>query len=269
MLSVVVNAVRGSLERRSVARHRATLERLGHTVAEVRRIEPAAAVAPESSRPEAADASDPAAARRSQHTGGRQARNMTGRSTPLLDMAPGSVLGPSSARPSSRPGGWAPWKMRHPVVATGAAVGVLVGLLLGLTFALVHGTNPSDEPSASSPPATPTTTVTTTTTTVPPTSTTVVSPVLADGRSAVFAAEGPISVLVVAHGRSWVGVRNADGTSGFEDTLEPGDQQQIQGVSPLQIRLGSPTDVDVFIDGAPTQIPAQPGQPLDLTFGQN
>jgi hypothetical protein len=35
---------------------------------------------------------------------------------------------------------------------------------------------------------------------------------------------------------------------------------------PMSIRLGSPTAVDIFVNGAPALVPGQPGQPLDLTF---
>jgi hypothetical protein len=93
-----------------------------------------------------------------------------------------------------------------------------------------------------------------------------VAPVTADQRGAVFAAGQSVSVRFVARDRCWIGVRNPDGTRGFEGTLEAGDRQEITRSPPLQIRIGSPTAVDIFVNGTPALVPGEPGQPLDLTF---
>jgi hypothetical protein len=59
----------------------------------------------------------------------------------------------------------------------------------------------------------------------------------------------------VARDRCWIGVRNPDGTRGFEGTLEAGDRQEITRSPPLQIRIGSPTAVDIFVNGTPHWCP--------------
>jgi hypothetical protein len=238
-LSLADRANRRSRDERAVAASRADLERLGDIVASVRR--------DVLGRPPATRGGEPAPARDAEH--------------PPRLAAPGPRPLPDhvAARPTVR---------RRTVAAVGALT-----VLVAVSLAVVHQTgatrDPSTSPTAptsSGPPSPTGSTTPTNTTAPPPSSPEVVAPVAADQRGAVFAALRSVSVRLVAHDRCWVGVRNPNGTRGFEGTLEAGDQQEITGSPPLQIRLGSPTAVDMFVNGTPALVPGRPGQPLDLTF---
>jgi hypothetical protein len=92
------------------------------------------------------------------------------------------------------------------------------------------------------------------------------APTSADEGGAVFGTGPSISMRFVARGPCWIGVRAEDGTVTFDETLQAGDERRVDGTAPVEVRLGNPTAVDVFVDDAPVQVPAREGQPFDLTF---
>lgn len=171
--------------------------------------------------------------------------------SPLLDRS-----SPSALRPRRR-------AVRRQVAA--AATGVVV--VVSLAAVVIRGANTSSESSEGPPATSSSTTTDTSVATTPPTSVPVVIPESADEQEVVFATGPSVAVLIVASGPCWVGVRGGDGAEGFEGILQPGDQQQIEGAIPLQVRLGNPTAVEVFVNGVPAQVPAEEGTPLDLIFG--
>jgi hypothetical protein len=139
----------------------------------------------------------------------------------------------------------------------------------GLSVILVNRASSGDGDVVSLGTTTTTTTPEETTTTIEtsePAPATPVAPSSADERGAVFATGPSVSVQLVARGRCWVGVEGGDGSQTFEGVLEPGDERRIEGAGPLQVRLGNPTAVDVFIAGTPALVPAEEGRPFDLTF---
>jgi hypothetical protein len=163
-------------------------------------------------------------------------------------------------------------RRRVPRRALTAVVGV--GIAVWLAVLVAHGARTGrDEATIASrpgvpttaPPTTPTIAPTTTPTTTPPAPAEVV-PRSADERGAVFTTGPSVSVLLVAQGRCWVGVTGEGSSEDYQVTLETGDQRRIDGAAPLEVRLGNPTAVEVFVDGVSAEVPAPEGRPFDLTF---
>jgi hypothetical protein len=157
-------------------------------------------------------------------------------------------------------------RRRLQVLATGLAL-----TMVGVGVARLHETgaaNPQTAAATTSPPkaAAPTTTA------APPkaphssAAPAALTPTSSDGHDVAFASRSPGPILVVAHGRCWVSARDATGTTTFEGTLVTGNQQQITGAWPLRLRLGSPTDVTVYLGHSPALVPARPGRPLNVVF---
>jgi hypothetical protein len=156
---------------------------------------------------------------------------------------------------------------RERTVAAMAGMAVVLGL--GVLVVRAAGTDGDGVAAAPTVPSTTAPATTTVTTAPPPTAPpmpALLAPSSADDRGAVFGTAPSISLRFVARGPCWIGVRAEDGTVTFDETLQAGDERRVDGVAPVEVRLGNPTAVDVFVDDAPVQVPAQEGQPFDLTF---
>jgi hypothetical protein len=156
---------------------------------------------------------------------------------------------------------------RHGGLAVAAGLIGVAGLLM---VTLVSGDRSDPQDGSTTAPTTPQPPPASAPTTAPVPTTATVSvaePVAFDAGQAVYPADSSVSLLIVARGPCWVGVQDADGTDGVQVTLEAGDQQVIEGDTPLRVRLGNPTVVEVVIDGTPARVPATEGQPFDLVLG--
>jgi hypothetical protein len=229
---------RVSRDRLSVARYRSAREGLGAVVERA------------------------SADRQTPSVGGAPAEHTSSeRSAPVGHRNPARVgplrVGPHGMGPQ-RSRSW-----RHGGLAVAAGMIGLAGLL---TMKLVSGdgSDPQDGSTTVQPPpaSVPTTVLVPTTAAV-----SVAEPVAFDAGQAVYRAGPSVSLLIVARGPCWVGVQDAGGTDGLQVTLEAGDQQLIEGTTPLRVRLGNPTVAEVVIDGTPARVPATEGQPFDLVLG--
>jgi hypothetical protein len=156
---------------------------------------------------------------------------------------------------------------RGRTVAAMAGMAVVLGLgVLVVRAAGTDGDGVAAAPAVSSTTAPATTTVTTAPPPTAPPMPALLAPSSADDGGAVFGTGPSISLRFVARGPCWIGVRAEDGTVTFDETLQAGDERRVDGAAPVEVRLGNPTAVDVFVDDAPVQVPAQEGQPFDLTF---
>jgi hypothetical protein len=235
-ITLVVPRSPRSDDQRSIVRHNQVLSELGDAVAEGGR--PLPLVSPLAARPTIVTPPQP-------------------KPKPPAPRVTAQPLAPRPARRRPRP--------RVAATLSGLAV------VLGLGVLVVRTTGSTGDAVVASRAASSTTApATTTVTTAPPPTAppmpALLAPSSADDGGAVFGTGPSISLRFVARGPCWIGVRAEDGTVTFDETLQAGDERRVDGVATVEVRLGNPTAVDVFVDDAPVQVPAQEGQPFDLTF---
>jgi cytoskeletal protein RodZ len=106
-----------------------------------------------------------------------------------------------------------------------------------------------------------------TTTTAPRTTTTVTPRVDVQQPSpGVVTVTAPAAALEVeATGQVWLRV-TVDGAESTDLVLEPGDRQQFEAISTIQVRVGNPAGVIFTTAGTTIDLGDHGGQPLDLTL---